>query len=67
MKRCKSGHLHPGALTARECDAQLMARYREDRIARPAQYQPIEPTIPSDLPKWLGAPGKDLTGQVRSN
>jgi hypothetical protein len=69
MIRCKSNHSHAGALSARICDAELAQRVRNDRAARPAQYQPIkvgEPTI-APAPRWLKAAGKDLTGNVRSN
>ena len=67
--RCKSNHSHPGTLSARMCDAQLVARVAQDRIARPAQYQPIvvgSPTI-QPAPRWLNRAGKDLTGKVGSN
>ena len=63
MKRCLSGHNHPGELSRRTCDAQLLHRVGQDRIARPAQYQPIIPATP----RWLSRAGKDLTGNVRSN
>jgi hypothetical protein len=64
--RCKSNHTHGSAFGVRMCDAELTQRVAYDRIARPAQYQPIEPTIPP-APRWLNRSGKDLTANVRSN
>ena len=66
MKRCKSNHNHPGELSRRMCDAELAQRVREDRAARPAQWQPIEPTIPA-TPRWLNQRAADLTGRIGSN
>lgn len=64
--RCLSNHSHTSELSRRLCDGQLRQRVQQDRAARPAQYQPIDPSIPA-TPRWLDRAGKDLTGNVRSN